>query len=616
MPQPYTGKGVVVGIVDFGFDYTHAAFRDANGNLRIKRVWEQGGAANAESLNTKTRNTKSRYSQQSTVNSQQSTVAYGKELKTPEEILNAGADIRNNSHGTHVASVAAGSSLHADGSLRGMAPDADIVLVSMTDEGVNNVNITNAIAYIFNYAESVGKPCVVNLSLGSHSGPHDGTSTFDQIADEMQGPGRLIVGSAGNHRADRFHIRREFTKADINKPLSTFVSYIATPSTSKVGGEIEIWFAPKDETLNTKTLSTKSVNSQLSIVNSQHSSLVLYKLSTGEEVARADIDLASEEVQTLSFGRNVTGTFSAKSEVSPLNGKLHILLQSAVTAIRSGYAIALEITPLTSGTVDIWADNVKLQLSSNDMAGFVAPTADDPTICEIGGTASRILTVGAYTTRADYKLYGDPTVRSLPETDGQLCSFSSQGPTADGRIKPNVTAPGAFISAAVSSYDNSGTISMSQFYNVASVETTYGYMQGTSMSAPLVAGIVAAWLQAYPKLTPEQLLEIVKKSSRTDTFTSMLPTDGSPYWGYGKIDAVAGVRECQELTGIRDIEYDNQQSTSQYEDWESGQQSSVKIFTPSGILLNRSIQPSQLPKGTYIIVTQTSLGKFVRKVVR
>ena len=80
LPKPYTGKGVVVGIVDFGFDYTHAAFRDANGNLRIKRVWEQGGAANAESLNTKTRNTKSSYSQQSTVNSQQSTVAYGKEL--------------------------------------------------------------------------------------------------------------------------------------------------------------------------------------------------------------------------------------------------------------------------------------------------------------------------------------------------------------------------------------------------------------------------------------------------------------------------------------------------------------------------------------------------------
>ena len=157
---------------------------------------------------------------------------------------------------------------------------------------------------------------------------------------------------------------------------------------------------------------------------------------------------------------------------------------------------------------------------------------------------------------------------------------------------------------------------MSQFYNDAGVETTYGYMQGTSMSAPLVAGIVAAWLQAYPKLSPEQLLEIVKKSSRTDSFTGMLPTDGSPYWGHGKIDAVAGVRECQDLTGIRDIEYDNQQSSSQYEDWESGQQSSVKIFTPSGILLNRSIQPSQLPKGTYIIVTQTSLGKFVRKVVR
>ena len=63
--------------------------------------------------------------------------------------------------------------------------------------------ISNAIAYIYDYAEMMGMPCVVNLSLGAHAGPHDGTSPFDLMADAMQKEGRLIVGSAGNHRADK-----------------------------------------------------------------------------------------------------------------------------------------------------------------------------------------------------------------------------------------------------------------------------------------------------------------------------------------------------------------------------------------------------------------------------
>lgn len=54
--------------------------------------------------------------------------------------------------------------------------------------------------YIYDYAESVRKPCVINMSLGSHIGPHDGTSTFDQVADNLQGPGKLFAGAAGNRR--------------------------------------------------------------------------------------------------------------------------------------------------------------------------------------------------------------------------------------------------------------------------------------------------------------------------------------------------------------------------------------------------------------------------------
>ena len=62
-------------------------------------------------------------------------------------------------------------------SFYGMAPDADIVFVSFAEE---NTNIADAIKYIFDYADKVSKPCVINMSLGSHYGPHDGTSYLDQ----------------------------------------------------------------------------------------------------------------------------------------------------------------------------------------------------------------------------------------------------------------------------------------------------------------------------------------------------------------------------------------------------------------------------------------------------
>ncbi len=58
-------------------------------------------------------------------------------------------------------------------------------------------SITDGIKYIYDYAESVGKPCVINMSLGYHIGPHDGTSTFDRICDELQGEGRLFGRSFG-----------------------------------------------------------------------------------------------------------------------------------------------------------------------------------------------------------------------------------------------------------------------------------------------------------------------------------------------------------------------------------------------------------------------------------
>lgn len=501
LPKAYTGEGVVVGVVDAGFDYMHAAFRrPADGALRIKRVWEQG----ATTLDGASAPAK---------------YGYGIELNTPELIEKAQGDSDSNSHGTHVAAIAAGSDAYKDGAYVGNAPDADIVLVALDLNTSTNADISNAVQYIFDYADEVSKPCVVNLSLGNQDGPHDGTSTFDTMTDAMQGPGRLIVGAAGNHRTDAFHIDHTFATADA-APLRTFVKYKVAPSNSVSGGTIEIW-------------GEKGVDFTVDIA--------AYSTFNKKD-ARSTTVYPAEGVTNVDFGKYATGTWKVASEVSPLNGKPHVVLTSALTSIRNNYAIALTVTPKTAGRVNIWSDNTYLALESRDIEGFSAPDAASSTLCEIGGTGKRILTVGSYTTRNEYTTNGGQQA-TLQETVGDLSSFSSYGPTVDGRMKPNITAPGCFIISAVSNNDASGNLMYAEYNENFGRYNQYGYMQGTSMASPFVAGIVATWLQAYPQLTPEQLHEIVQNTARKDSFTATAPDSN---WGYGKINALDGLRQCIE----------------------------------------------------------------------
>ena len=501
LSQPYTGKGVVVGVVDAGFDYMHSAFRNpTDGTLRIKRVWEQNPSTSLTGTKAPEK------------------FGYGIELNTPEQIQASSADIENNSHGSHVTGIAAGSDDYENGKYAGNAPDADIVLVAFNTSKNSSAEICDGIQYIFDYADEVGKPCVVNLSLANQDGPHDGTSTFDMMTSQMQKAGRLIVGSAGNNRKDKFHIDRTFTSAD-DQPLKTFVSFKL--NTAKYpGGVIEIW----GEEGSDFTVDLSS-----------------YSLVNGKATQTVNV-YPTEGVSEVTLGRNVTGSWKVASEVSPLNGKKHVVLTSAITSVRSNNAIMLTVTPKDKGRVNVWADNIYLGLESKDVKGVSEPDESSSTIGEIGGTGKKILTVGSYTSRI--KFTTSSYEGTLDETLGDISSFSSYGPTADGRIKPEVTAPGCLVVSAASNYDNSGNLIVAEQHKKNNRENLYAYMQGTSMSSPFVAGVVATWLQAYPELTPEQLHEIVQTTSRKDNFTS---TEADSNWGYGKINPMDGLKKCIDL---------------------------------------------------------------------
>lgn len=501
LDMPYTGKGVIVGIIDGGFDYTHPAFYDAEGKLRIKRVWEQGTTGGQVPVG----------------------FGYGVELTTEESIIAAGADVTNQSHGSHVAAIAAGAFRTEENPYYGIAPDADIVLVSKGDITANSANISDAIAYIYNYADSVGKPCVINMSLGWHQGPHDGTSAFDQVADQLQGPGRILVGSMGNYGNDAVHVSKTFTGAE-DTPLKSMVSYKIPPSEGKIGGEIDIW-ADAGMDLDLKVVVTRT--------------------SDGSEMSASEVmSLSAAEGKTQEFilsGR-ISGKVLITTEVNPLNGKPHAFLTLGVDSRAKGITVGIVLTPHSAGTVHAWTDAVYATFETEKLPEGWTPGDKERTLCEIGGTGRKIISVGAYVSSNTYTELGTSQQKMTDEKLGGLATFSSVGPAIDGRMKPDVIAPGTFIVSAVNSYD-----SYKSSYPTASAVVwndrtyNYSYMQGTSMAAPFVSGVLATWLQAFPALDSDAVREVLQKTAVNDAYTDPLTC------GYGKIDAYAGLKEVMAM---------------------------------------------------------------------
>lgn len=501
LPQSYYGDGVVVGIIDEGFDYTHPNFYNSTGSsgYRIKRVWEQDATIGVPPIG----------------------YTYGRELSTQAAILAAQRDEINESHGTHVAGIAGGAGGGASTSYTGVAPKSDLVFVStdMTDVGV-----LEGIEYIQNYAASVGKPSVVNLSLGNHVGPHDGTSLFDQLCDSfLVGKGRVLVGSAGNEGNDNLYLEKTFTAID-----TTLYSFVSFPNSS-LGSNGETWIDTWGE-----------------VGDNFYIGVHIYNTSTN----------AFEDATPFLYNGAFTGTYShtlydndflspdacvvhISTGIDPLNNKPRASIYIDHTAQDDNYRFAfLEIKAFSTST-KMWSN--KSIFSNNGYAYPAQSGSSNSTIGELGGTGKNMISVGAFTTKNSWTSFSsNPQSAPFFTALGALAPFSSKGPTADGRIKPDITAPGNVLASSVSRFDaNYSSTSPKTVSGVTNGTNTwwYGMMQGTSMSAPFVTGVIALWLEMYPELTPDQIKSLMQTSAITDSHTGTIPVGGSNLWGRGKINA-------------------------------------------------------------------------------
>lgn len=603
LPLAYTGKNVVVGILDVGIDYTHPTFYDTLGNkFRIKKVWEQ-----------KTNGTPP------------SGYSYGHELSDSLSMMIDGTDIATQTHGTHVAGISSGSGFGSStpSKNRGVAYESDLVMVGITPPAsqwtsAGMTDIIDGMNYVYNYAASVDKPAVVNLSWGCTIGPHDGSSLFSQACDNLTGAGKLFVISAGNNGTNNVHISKTFNNTDtILKSIVNFNS-----SFSQKKNWLDIWGEPS------KPFKVK---------------LSLYNVITLVNETRF-FTLNNTSLDTFLVGNlNDTCYFKISLINSDYNNKPHALIDVYNKSSRS---LLLSIKG-TEGTVHAWQGYVNQSsgiYGSFSVSGIsgASPGNSDYTIGEMACAKSAI-TVGAYASKVTYTtIAGAPMSYNSYVNINKLVPFSSHGPTTDQRTKPDITAPGLTIASAVNVYDTSYTSVGSSKSNV--VESlinplngkTYYYaeMSGTSMSSPMAAGIIALMLQAEPSLTPSQAKNNIIQTAIKDVHTTATPNP--VLWGAGKINAYSAIKYIINGTAIKYYS-SNESSYKVYPNPSNGifkikpifisnEKISVNVYNLKGMLVYEkqnlemfenefTIDLSHLENGIYFTELISNINKSIIKTV-
>jgi hypothetical protein len=529
LPMPYSGKDVVVGIIDAGFDYSHVSLFDTLGTTyRVKKVWEQKKPGTPPV-----------------------SYFYGNELSNATAMFAAETDAHGFSHGAHVQGIAAGSGFGGDIShakYRGMAYESDLILVGITPDpeqwtSAGLSDIIDGISYVFSYATINSKPAVANLSWGCTTGPHDGTSLFSQACDNLTGPGKIFVCSGGNNGQNLVHFNKTFTATD------TIVR--TTVNVPLVGTEKRAWVDAWGEVGNGFCLEAALYDQQtmLQTIGSH--------CSNDSSYGAYDYYLIGQN--------NDTCFISVVTDSASYNNEPRVFLD---IYNKTNNMIVLTLRG-TAGKVNMWTGYVKDKtgyygsLTTYPGIPFMAPGNTNTTISDISSTNSAIA-VAAYTSKNIFtNISGDPVSYVGYAIKGNIAPFSSKGPTVDGRTKPDIAGPGLVLGSAVSSYDtNFANVTgpdysavVSSYFKPQNGRTyQYAMLMGTSMSSPAAAGIVALMLQADPTLDPAEIMEILKETAILDNYTGPIPLQqGNNTWGWGKINAYQAVKRILEGVGIQTI---------------------------------------------------------------
>lgn len=501
---PPRGARVIVGIIDVqGFDFAHEDFLAGKDKTRWVRIWDQGGTARphpkdfdygaefkGEHLNAALRNA-------------------GSVHVAPQE-LERQSEMIAESHGTHVASIAAGN--------RGVCPDALIagVLVSLTEKDMDprksfydSTRLSDAVEYLLDVAAELGLPISINVSLGTNGHAHDGSSAVSRWIDAaLNLPGRAVCVAAGNAGQEiaetpddygyvmgRIHTSGHIAATGFDTDIEWVVVGNGLADLSE--NELELWYSPQD------------------------------RFAVSIKPPGMDWIGPVEPTQFIQNRQLSNKTFlSVYNELyHPSNGCNYValylspqLVTGAVVGVQAGmWLVRLHGRDVRNGDFHGWIERDDprplgrqgLKEYWNFPSFFSERSNVDNSSVSSLGCGSHIITVA-----------------NLDVDRQRIAKTSSQGPTRDGRSKPDIAAPGTDIVAAK---------------GFARKDDAWVSMSGTSMASPVVTGLAALMLGIDRQLTAAQIKGVLHRTA--------IPLPGGSYaWandaGYGKLNPKAALAEA------------------------------------------------------------------------
>lgn len=512
----YKGEGVLVSVIDNGLDWTHLDFRQLNNpsQTRVYRIWDQ----------TLTPQPGEQTPQDRTLSL--NCCDYGVEY-TRAEINNEldgtpPGNVRTadpNGHGTHVTGTAAGNgqSLNPRKYI-GMAPESPLLIVKTT---FFDANIIDAITYVDARATDTGLATVLNMSLGGHNAPHDGTDPMALKVDTFAGRGRVAVISAGNSGSDSIHVAEVVPDGGSEQIQFQIQPYLAQTGTQNDYWYATFWFESDD-----------TITAQLTTPNN-------HSVSSSSGISQ---------------NASPDGLFQIENDVDPLNNDRYvdiIILDYQTNRPPAAGTYTITFTNPSGGNAGdmvvhgwVYAYSVPYYPSTAWNTQF---TVASP------GTSEEAITVGSYGHRwvwSDYQNAGHHA--GLPIRQDTISTFSSIGPTRDSVLKPNLTAPGQMM---ISSLSQDATASQ---WRVVEGQKHWA-IQGTSMAAPVVSGSVALLLHEDSTMTAHEVKTHLTNSARTDPFTGNVP---NTTWGWGKLDALGAMVRTIDPSAVATLD------VVRYDDWE------------------------------------------------
>lgn len=559
LEQAYTGKGVICGIVDNGIDPNHINFRDENGNPRVGFLAHMTANMTTGAVNEKF------YGNYTSDN-----VQYITSFKTDDATTYHGSHTLGSMAGGYrgIAKVAVGD-LNTPVTINdmpnpyyGAAYESDIA-VGCGD--LYDVIIAYGVDHILEYAAYENKPSVVNLSLGSNTGAHDGKGLINQYFDAVAEQDKAIICvSAGNEGDMKIALNKTFTADD-----TEIKSFILGQDMSDYGygfmqyGNLEMY--SNDNT----PLEIQAVifnKSRGRVVQRYPLTVDLSTPGTGSYwVSSADFQEAATDVIDTQFANYFDGYVGMGWSYDEDSGRFYAILDyyainKELRNSDGNYVLGFIVKGREGQRADLFCDGLFSSITNFGIDGY-----DDGmyngSISDMA-TGNSILVVGSYDTRRDWASLDGLIYRSGYEVnEGCISSFSSYGTLVDGRNMPHVCAPGAVVISSMNSYYVESGYTNSSSLNACVDEDSrsnyWGWATGTSMASPQVAGSIALWLEADPTLTIDDVKDIVAQTAVKDEY--VLKADPVQA-GAGKFDAFAGLKEVlrRANAGIGDISVDSE----------------------------------------------------------